>query len=152
MKACVAAAMKRLGKAEKAFSRLLIFSGVFNIALAAPLIIPGLTGAYFAFLWQLNLSLGLGGTMPIAPQEDVNALLVNTAGVDLVLIGVMVIYAGLSPTTRRFIPLANAVGRILFAGIVAYYVFAAGLAQIVLLIGLMDVAISLGFLYYLRKV
>lgn len=141
-----------MGDKLKAFSNLLFFSGAFNIALAAPLMIPGFTARYFAFLWALNEGVHLGGARPVAPLEGVNGLLVNTAGIDLVLIGVIVIYAGFSPATRLFIPLVNAIGRTVFACVVIYYVVAFDVARIVLVLGVIDLAISAGFFYYIVKI
>ncbi len=137
---------------EKNFSRLLIFSGVFNIVLAAPLILPEFTAVYFSFLWDVNLFLSLGGTAPIAPQQAVNALLVNTAGIDLVLIGIIVIYAGLAPAKRLFIPVINAAGRTLFAGIIVYYIYTYNIAHIIALIGAIDLIISIGFVYFTLRI
>lgn len=126
-----------------------MFSGAFNIALAAPLIVPELYKRYFALLWRVNSLLSLGGREPIAPSEGINALLINTAGIDLVLIGVFVIYSARDPLSRWFIPAANATGRTIFAGIILYYVLVQDIARVVLIIGIVDVLISGAFIYYL---
>jgi hypothetical protein len=134
------------------FKALLLFSGIFNIVLATPLIFPFLYKQYFQLLWHINVLLSLGGNQPLPPTEGINALLINTAGIDLVLIGVIVIYASLDPINRKFIPIVNAFGRILFASIIIYYCIAYDIARIVLVIGVIDVVISLGFCYYLLKI
>ena len=85
------------------------------------------------------------------PREGINALFVNTAGIDLVLIGVIVFYSGFDPIQRKFIPLANAIGRTLFAVIIVYYCIVFDIARLVLVIGGIDVLISAGFCYYLIK-
>lgn len=131
------------------FRVLLIFSGVFNIVLAAPLIVPELYRHYFALLWNVNSLLSLGGREPIAPSEGINALLINTAGIDLVLIGVFVLYSARAPLLRWFIPATNAAGRTMFAGIILYYVLVLDIARIVLVIGIIDILISGAFIYYL---
>jgi hypothetical protein len=133
------------------FRALLTFSGLFNVVLAAPLMVPELHARYFALLWKLNGALSLGGQEPVAPVGGVGALLVNTAGIDLVLIGVIVLYAAGDPLARRFIPAANAAGRTVFAGVIAYYVIAYDVARIVTLIGGIDLAISVAFVYFLRS-
>ena len=131
------------------FRKLLFFSGVFNIVLALPLVFPVLYEKYFRLLWTVNQFLALGGKELIPPKEGIHALLINTAGIDLVLIGVIVFYSGFDPIKRRFIPFANAVGRIAFALIIIYYVMVMDIARLVLIIGGIDVAISVGFCYYL---
>lgn len=132
------------------FRSLLLFSGLFNIALASPLTTPWTLGPYVTLLSNVNQALGLGGTLSV-PEAGAPLLLANTAGIDLVLIGVLVLYAARDPEGRSFIALANAVGRTLFAGIVAYHVLAHDVARLVLVIGGIDVAISLGFVHFLRE-
>ncbi|NTU92515.1 MAG: hypothetical protein HGA56_00705 [Chlorobiaceae bacterium] len=131
------------------FKGVLIFSGLFNLVLAAPLMVPGLFKQYLELFWALNSALRLGGHGPVVPADGVYALLVNTAGIDLVLIGCFVLYAAGDPAGRRFIPLANAVGRTLFAGIITYYVIVHDIPRIVLLIGGIDLFISVLFVRHL---
>ena len=136
------------------FRGFLIFSGLFNIVLAAPLMVPELYGRYLAMFWRLNEMLGLGGVAPVMPFSPVGALLVNTAGIDLVLIGAIVLYAAQDPVSRRVIPALNAVGRTLFSGVILYYVIVYDIPRIVLFIGGIDLMISgvfAYFLYSLRK-
>jgi hypothetical protein len=133
----------------KRFRFFMVFSGLFNIVLAAPLMIPELYRDYIVVIWKLNGLLSLGGQEPVAPSGGVNALLINTAGIDLVLIGVFVLYAARDPLLRWFIPAANAAGRSVFFIVILYYVVVYDIARIVLLIGLVDVLISGVFGYYL---
>jgi hypothetical protein len=139
------------GAQLRGFQRLLCFSGTFNIVMAAPLILPQVYKHYFKFLTAVNDRLALGGSPLIPPAEGVNALLINTAGIDLVLIGVFVLYAALCPARRWFIPAANAAGRTAFAGIIAYYVFTQDIARIVFVVGIIDVLISIAFVCYLIR-
>lgn len=131
------------------FRAFLIFSGLFNIVLAAPLMVPELYTHYLTLLWKINGLFGLGGQEPIPPSGGVSALLINTAGIDLVLIGVFVLYAARDPVSRWFIPAVNAVARTFFACVIVYYVLVYDIARIVLVIGIVDVMISGVFLYYL---
>ncbi len=133
----------------KRFRRLLIFSGLFNIFLAFPLIFPSFYKTYIELIYNINRSLGLGGIRPNLPDDGLSQLLINTAGIDLVLIGSIVLVASLEPVKFRLIPLLNAIGRILFAVIVAYYVIVFNIIHFVLVIGIIDVLISIGFIYFL---
>jgi hypothetical protein len=132
------------------FRRLLGFAGWFNVSLAFPLAVPPLLGPYLGALSALNVALGLGGEALQIPAPGAPAMLANTAGIDLVLIGSLVLYAARDPERRRFIVLANAAGRLVFALLVAYYVLVLDVAKIVLIIGGIDVALGVGFLYFLR--
>lgn len=131
------------------FRKLLAASGLFNIALTCPLIPPRLHGRYIALLGEVNAALGLGGQPPVVPTEGPGALLVNTAGIGLVLVGLYVIYAAGDPLARWAIPAVNAAGRALFAAIVVAYVVTDDLARVVLVIGIFDVVIAAGFVWFL---
>jgi hypothetical protein len=134
------------------FKNLLRFSGVFNILFAFPLIFPVLYTHYLNLLQYFNTILGLGGKAITIPTNPVHALLINTAGIDLVLIGAIVLVVSRKPWNNRKIIFLNAVGRLLFASIIAYYVIFTDLIRIVILFGAIDVMISIGFLYYLSKI
>jgi hypothetical protein len=133
------------------FRKLLVCSGLFNIVLAAPLIIPGFYKSYINFICYLNNAIGLGGVKPVLPEDGLSQLLINTAGIDLVLIGSIVIVSSADPVKFRMIPLLNATGRTLFASVVVYYVLVYGVLRFVLIIGVIDVLISIGFAYFLVK-
>jgi len=133
------------------FRNLLRFSAVFNIVSAFLLIIPVVYEYYLLFFNDINYALGLGGQPVSIPTNPLNALLINTAGIDLVLIGAIILVVSKNPLKNRTIILMNGIGRLLFALIIAYYVFAADLIRIIVAFGIIDVTISIGFLYYLKK-
>jgi hypothetical protein len=141
----------QIEKTVKQFRKLLFFSGIFNIIMAFPLIFPLIYKKYFQLFWTMNQFLNLGGKQPIPPGEGINALLINTAGIDLVLIGVIVFYSGFDPLRWKFIPFANAIGRTLFATIIVYYCIVFDIARLALVIGEIDVFISAGLIYFLLK-
>jgi hypothetical protein len=111
--------------------------------------IPGAADSYLFFLSDINASMHLGGLPYVRPLNPAHALLINTAGIDLVLIGALVLYAALDPDQRQGILLLNALGRLLFSAVAAYYVLTASLMPLVLAPALVDVLISLGFLRFL---
>lgn len=133
------------------FKKLLLFSGCFNIIFASPLILPYTYQWYLNLLSLLNSKFNLGG-IPIPPVNDgLHALLINTAGIDLVLIGAIVLYSYFDPVNRIGIPLLNAVGRTLFFFIILYYCFEYNIARITLAFGVIDLLISFGFIFFYRK-
>lgn len=135
----------------KCYQNLLRFSGVFNIVFASPLIIPGVSVWYLTLLSDLNRTLGLGGREFTVSSDPLHALLINTAGIGLVLIGAMVLYASARPLARSGIVLLNAVGRLTFFLTVVYYVLSAELGRITLVLGIADALIGIGFLYFLIR-
>lgn len=135
----------------KLFKKLLVFSGIFNIVLAAPLIIPGFYKSYISIICSLNDAMGFGGVRPVLPEDGLSQLLINTAGIDLVLIGAIVLVSSIDPVKFKLIPLLNAMGRTLFALVIIYYVIVYDIVRFVLIIGFIDVLISIGFVYFLTK-
>jgi len=135
------------------FRNLLRFSGLFNIILAFPFIIPGLYEYYLEFYNALNDLLMLGGNHITIPTDPFHALFIHTAGIDLVLIGSFVLWASRNPMDKssRFIILFNGIGRSLFFIIVMYYGIIQGLIGIFVVIGIIDIFITSAFIYYLLK-
>ena len=133
----------------KRFKKLLIFSGLFNIALAFPLILPTFFKSYIDFIYYLNELIRLGGVRPVLPEDGLSQLLINTAGGGLVFIGSIVLVSSIDPIKFRLIPLLNAIGRTLFAVLIVYYVFVYDIVQFILVFGIIDILISIGFVYFL---
>lgn len=139
-------------KTLKHFRNLLRFSGIFNMVSAFLLIFPIVYEHYLLFFNDLNFALGLGGQPVSIPTNPLNALWINTAGIDLVLIGAIIFFISKNPLKNKMIILLNGIGRLLFGSIIAYYIFTADLIRIIAVFGVIDVIISIGFLYYLNKV
>jgi hypothetical protein len=97
----------------KQFKNLLRFSGIFNIVSAFLLIFPVVYEYYLLFFNDINSALGLGGQPVSIPSNPLNALLINTAGIDLVLIGAIVLVVSKNPMRNRTIILLNGIGRLL---------------------------------------
>lgn len=141
----------KINSIEKQFRGILVFSGLFNIIFASPLLIPEISNYYLFFISSLNDALHLGGMAFSLPSNPVHSLLINTAGIDLVLIGVVVLICSSNPMKHRKIILANAIGRTIFFGVVLYYVIVHDLLRIVLVFGVIDLIISCLFLVYTQR-
>lgn len=133
------------------FRALVRSSALFNIIFASPLVLPGISVSYLRALGRMNDALGLGGQPVTVPEDPLHALLINTAGIDLVLIGVILLAISGAPERHRAILWANAAGRLLFALVIAYYVVAHDLNRIAVVFGAIDVAISSGLIAFLRS-
>lgn len=97
--------------------------------------------------------MGLGGNSISIPSDIFHTLFINTAGIDLVLIGVIVLAVSSDPLSRtnRLIILCNGIGRSVFAVIIGYYAVCLGLIGVFVIIGGIDFLITLGFIYYLLR-
>lgn len=135
------------------FKSLLRFSGVFNITVASMFIFPKLYEYYLLLFNWVNCIIGLGGKDLSIPNDPFHALFINTAGIDLVLIGCIILITSANPLhviSRRII-LANGIGRFLFTLFVCYYAIANGLMGIFVVFGIIDFIITSGFIYFLMK-
>ena len=137
-----------------AFSRFLKFSGLFNIVAASLFMVPGLYRSYVEFYNEVNLCLGLGGGPIVTMDHPFYEMMVNTAGIDLVLIGVIVLLVSADPFDKihRQIIVANGVGRTLFFFLVGYYTVSGGLLQIFIPFAVLDLFIAGCFFCVLYKV
>lgn len=123
----------------------LVFSGLFNIVFAFPLIIPGLAEIYLNFMTALNAGLGFTGLDYAYTVNPTHLMLINTAGIDLVLIGSIVLYASMKPIERKGLLLLNSVGRTLFLIVIIYNILANDLITLFLIFGIIDLFISIVF-------
>jgi uncharacterized membrane protein len=133
----------------KNFKKWIISAGVFNMVAAFPLSMPFLYKPYYSMFNYLNSALNLGGKELIAPVEGVNMLFVNTSGLALFLVGMVLIYASKNVKERIEIPLLNAVVRFVFAFVLFYYVFVENIAGILIVIAVIDLIIVIAFSFYI---
>ena len=125
---------------------LLKFSGWFNIVLAAPLIIPKSAEAYLRGIGTLNELLGLPGIPFTSVAHPSHALGLSTAGIDLVLLGALVLWAARDVPRRRGLLLLNAVGRVVWATVVGYLIVVHDLWAVVAVLAGIDVVLSIGLI------
>ena len=135
------------------FKRLLRFSGFFNITAAFLFMLPSIYKYYFDFYNYLNELLGLGGKLITHPSDPLHILLINTAGIDLVLIGSIILLVSKNPLneTNRKIIIANGIGRLLFFILIMYYSIFHDLIRVFIPLGVIDLFITIAFFYFLHK-
>jgi hypothetical protein len=135
----------------KRFKQVLLFGGLFNVIFAAPLAFPIISNYYLIFLNKINSAFHLGGQLYTISSNPLHSFFINTAGLDLVFIGAIVLYAAINPIERKSLVLLNAIGRIFFAGLVVYYVIMKNIAHITIFFGIIDFTLSIIFLYFLYR-
>ncbi|PCH66673.1 MAG: hypothetical protein COC06_12375 [Bacteroidales bacterium] len=134
----------------KTFKKWVLGAGVFNVIVAFPLAIP-FTANYFYTFWNfLNHLFNLGGQDLVLPKDGNNLLWINTCGLALFLVGLMLLYASRDLKNRMGIPLLNGIIRVVFSIFVVYYVVVADISRIILIIAIIDVIIAIVFFYYYR--
>ncbi len=132
----------------RAFQRFARFGGLFNIIAAVPLATPWTMDVYLRLIGGLNRSLGLGGTLWLDVNHPVHRFLVMTAGIDLVLVGVLVLWAAHVPVQRKSLFVYNAAARLIWTAFMIYFVVVFNLWPIFLVFGLTDIVISIVFLRF----
>jgi len=133
------------------FKRWIIGAGIFNIVAALPLSLPFTVKSYYSMFNSINSKLNLGGKSMMLPEEGVNLLWVNTCGLALLLVGMMLIYASGNINERVGIPLLNSIVRIIFVFLLSYYVVTENIAKILISVAIIDAVISIVFLYYIYR-
>lgn len=124
-------------------------AGIFNTVAAFPLAMPFLYKHYYVLFDGLNRALRLGGKELAPPIEGANMLFINTAGLALCLVGLMLIYASMNLKDRIGIPFLNAVARLIFAILLVYYTAIQDVARILLSLAMIDLVIATAFIYYI---
>ncbi len=135
----------------RSFRRWVSVAGVLTLATSFSLAVPGLIADYYGLLSGLNRALGLGGSHQIAPRGGENQLSVNAAGILFCVFGLLLVYASMDLRQRMGIVLLNAVERVLFILLLAYYGAVESLAGILLSFALVDGVIAAVFAYYLWR-
>ena len=134
-----------------AFRFWVLAAGVFNLISSSGLAFPVLYRFQYHLLGAINERLGLGGDALVAPREGVNMLFVNTAGLILCSVGLMLIYAAQDLKNRSGIPCLNALTRVVWAALIFYYVLAENLAHILITFAVTDLIFAVVLFYYVAQ-
>jgi hypothetical protein len=137
------------GNTSGSFRVWVIVAGVYNILNSFAMMVPFLNKSYYRMLSGSSRMLGGADILPAA--DAANMLFVNTAGLVLVLVGAMLLYAARDLKNRSGIPLLNAVGRTVWAVLVIYYTFTQDLPRLFLTFAAIDIIVAAAFYYYVLK-
>jgi hypothetical protein len=97
----------------------------------------------------LNKALGLGGTLGALPTNVNNLLMINTLGVILVFLGILLIIASLDLEKRAWFVFWEGLIRIVFFVLSLYFILFKSVAPIVLIFGVIDLIIAIIYMYYI---
>jgi hypothetical protein len=131
------------------FKKWVFGAGLFKVIIGFPVALPFLYEQYYKLFDALNSALGLGGAPLVPPAEPANLFLIHIAGMEVCLVGIILLYASRNLRDRMAIPLSNALVHGLFVFLVLYYVMARGVARILLSFAVVDAVLSIVFLYYI---
>lgn len=134
----------------KNFKKWVVGAGVFNVTAAFNLAMPFTANSFYSFLNFVNHMFHLGGQDLVLPKDGNNLLWINTCGLALFLVGLMLLYASKDLKNRMGIPLLNGIIRVVFSIFVVYYIVVADISRIILIIAIIDVIIGIVFFYYYK--
>ncbi|HAD08763.1 MAG TPA: hypothetical protein DCF62_04725 [Porticoccaceae bacterium] len=136
---------------EKHFKNWVLMGGLFNCIVALPLSLPFTCKLYIELFNHMNALLGMGGFRWIPPTEGANLLFLNTAGLALFLVGMMLIYASKNVVERAEIPLLNGIIRFAWGITATYYIIAFEVIHIMLTIVAIDVILASIYMSFFFK-
>lgn len=131
--------------------RWVMIGGVFNCIVAFPFSMPFLFEHYIRLFNWMNEAIGFGGNPWVAPSEGGNMLFINTAGLALFLVGMILIYASRDVSSRMEIALLNGLIRFIWAVVTVHYLFNYNIINIMYLIVVIDLVLASAYLYYYWK-
>ncbi len=139
-------------ESKVAAQRWVMGGGVFNCVVAFPFSMPFLHESYINLFNCLNTFLGLGGINWNPPIDGGNMLFLNTAGLALFLIGMILIYASKDVSSRMEIALFNGIVRFIWAIVTIYYLVNYQLINILYSIVVIDLILASAYIYYYFKI
>jgi hypothetical protein len=131
------------------FRRWVFWTGIYDIVAFGVLACPFTLKMFLSVSNGLNEALGLGGTLAAFPVNANNLLMINTLGVILIFLGIMLIVASLDIERRAWFVFWEGLIRIIFFILSFYVILFKGAAQIVFVFGIIDLIIAVIYLYYI---
>lgn len=130
--------------------RLWVFwTGIYDIVAFGGLACPFTLKIFLGISNGLNKALGLGGTLGALPTNVNNLLMINTLGVILVFLGILLIVASLDLEKRAWFVFWEGLLRIVFFVLSLYFILFKSAAPIVLIFGVIDLIIAIMYMYYI---
>ncbi|MDP9353616.1 MAG: hypothetical protein M3P51_19010 [Chloroflexota bacterium] len=135
----------------RTFRRMSAAAGIENLAIFAPVALPGIYQRYYAMNNRLNRALRLGGDDGRPPEEGINKLFVNLTGILGSAMGLALLYAARDIRNRSGVPVVSAVARLVSVALIWYYVARERVARVMLLFTIPALIFSTAFLYYAKR-
>jgi len=139
-------------KRSKSLKQWVIAGGIFNCIAAFPLAMPFLYKWYINLFNKLNSFLNLGGTNWISPTEGINMLFLNTAGLALFLVGLILLYSSRNINERIEIAFFNGIVRFIWGLTAIYYLVNYEIINILYVLVGIDFIFASVYIYYFLSI
>lgn len=131
------------------FRKWVFWTGIYNIVAFGGLVCPFTLKIFHGISNGLNKALGLGGTLMTLPTSVNNLLMINTLGVIVVFLGILLVIASLDLEKRAWFVFWEGLIRIVFFLLSLYFILFKSAATIVLIFGVIDLIVAIIYMYYI---
>lgn len=131
------------------FRQWVFWTGIFNIVAYGPLVCPFSLQIFVNISNRLSSAVGLGGAVLSLPPNVNNLLMINTLGILVVFLGILLIIASLDIQNRAWFVFWEGLIRIIFFLLSLYFVIFKNAGQILIVFGLTDLVIGIIYWYYI---
>jgi hypothetical protein len=131
------------------FRQWVFWTGIFNIVAYGPLVCPFSLEIFVNISNRLSSAVGLGGAVLSLPSNVNNLLMINTLGILVVFLGILLIIASLDIPNRAWFVFWEGLIRIIFFLLSLYFVIFKNAGQILVVFGLTDLVIGIIYGYYI---
>ena len=131
------------------FRQWVFWTGIFNIVAYGPLVCPFSLQIFVNISNRLSSAVGLGGAVLSLPPNVNNLLMINTLGILVVFLGILLIIASLNIQNRAWFVFWEGLARIFVFLFFLYYVLFKAGAHISLMFGITDLIIGIIYMYYI---
>ena len=125
----------------------LILGGLFNVMMGIIFLSTRLLKAFFSSAEQMEKVLFNSDIVLNFPADPLHLLLIHGFGAGVVILGVTLLYAVRNP--RPLIPfiVIDGIGRLVFSGILFYYIWEFSLLKTLLLFGSLELALAIAYIW-----
>jgi hypothetical protein len=131
------------------FRQWVFWTGIFNIVAYGPLTCPFSLQIFVDSSNRLSSALGFSGTGLALPSNVNNLVMINTLGILVVFLGILLIVASLDIQNRAWYVFWEGMIRIIFFLLSLYFVIFKNAGQILIIFGLVDLVIGIIYWYYI---
>lgn len=131
------------------FRQWVFWTGIFNVVAYGSLVCPFTLKTFFDISNALKNASGLGGAVFLLPSNVNNLLMINTVGLIVIFLGILLIIASFDIQNRAWFVFWEGWVRTIFFLYSLYFVIFKGAAQLLIVFGLIDLFIAIIYWYYI---
>jgi len=131
------------------FRKWVFWTGIFNIVAYGPLTCPFSLQIFVNISNRLGSAVGFGGAILSLPANVNNLVMINTLGILVVFLGILLVIASLDIQNRAWFVFWEGMIRIIFFLLSLYFIIFNNAGQILIVFGIVDLVIGIIYWYYI---